>query len=109
MIDGTFDVCTHCGGEVSVQKHLIDAHMSEDEFDEKPVHLTWSHVPCGVVEETAISAQDYKSALSVMKIHSGSDVPRVDSESEELLRRFRVELGQMKTIDDVGGWRKGAW
>jgi len=103
MIDGVFTICSDCGGAVSVQKHLVNAHMSPDGGD-LPVHLTWHHVKCAVVAEYAISVQDYKAALSLMKAEAGVGVTRIDSEGEESLKLFAVELGRVNTPADIGVW-----
>ena len=101
VIEGTFDVCRHCGGEVSVQNHLTGAHLSDINGE---VHLAWHHAKCGVVSETAVSIQDYQSALSIMRLQSGIEVERIASEDEELLARFRGELARVKTPSDIGAW-----
>ncbi len=102
MVDGIIQICDHCGGEVDIRAHLHDAHLAED--GDGFAHLVWSHVRCGRVDETPISAQDYKSALSILKRDVGREVAKVESEGDELLRQFRVDLRQIQTPGDIGAW-----
>ncbi len=99
MIDGVFEICAECGGEVTVVKHLIDAHMAENDPEE--VHLVWFHEKCKMRSEAAISIQDYKSALSISKIDNGEKVLLIPSDGDELMVRWRhtLEKVDMRSFD----------
>lgn len=100
MIDGVFDICPECGGEVTVVKHLIDAHMAEN--DPSEVHLVWHHAKCAIRSEAAISIQDYKSALSLSKIDNGEKTLVILSDGDELMRQWKDTLQRV----DMGSFDK---
>lgn len=102
MVDGTFDVCDRCGGEVNIKDHLHAAHLSQE--DDGFAHLVWSHVQCGKLKETVITLQDYKSALSILQRNTGKEVPFVESEGDSLIGRFRMVLSVTRTIEDIRSW-----
>ncbi len=100
LIGTTFSVCPQCGGEVTLDDHMIDAHV--DTSDSQEVHLVWNHPRCGLTDETPISVQDYKAALSHFRRRAGEDTPRVLSEADVILEEFKTNMIQVRTVEDMG-------
>lgn len=99
MIEGVFDICVRCGGEVSVTRHLIDAHAGHD--DGFPVHLVWSHPQCGVTTETGITDEQYHSARSVLALERGDKVEREYTQEESELAAWVAILSNDNRIEEV--------
>ena len=100
MVGTVFDVCSVCGGEVTLDDHMVDAHLGE--LDSREVHLVWAHLRCQESGETVISVQDYKAALSHFRIKAGEVTPRLRSEGDSVLLAFQSGLKLVETVEDLG-------
>lgn len=100
MINGTIDICSVCGGEVTLPGDLVDAHQSPDN---RTIHLVWQHTRCARRGEREVSRRTLQACRDFSRVAQGvlDEDLRMMSEDEETLAEFAVELFKIQTPNDI--------
>jgi hypothetical protein len=100
FLEGEFGVCYGCSRVLRVNHDLHDVHVSK--ADPSLVHFVWLHDVCGASGEVELPMEDFKASRSWLKKLADSSTPRVFSDSELTVQKFRQDMGEVASLKEIG-------